>query len=103
MKLSPNPPSPTPFTANSSNMSGTTLIVGATGNTGQEVVRTLSKLLAGRDHRIIALTRRMDSDVVRNLSEYPGVEFEEVDWTDIDVDWLKSRAIGRAFIAPQNG
>jgi uncharacterized protein YbjT (DUF2867 family) len=84
-------------------MGTTILVVGSTGNTGKEVVRTLSTLLRRSGTRIIATTRTLDSNVVRELSGYEGVEFQAVDWTDIDTDWLKERGVNKAFIAPQNG
>jgi NAD(P)-dependent dehydrogenase (short-subunit alcohol dehydrogenase family) len=84
-------------------MAPSILIVGSTGNTGKEVVRTVSRLLSGSGTRIIAITRNLDSDVVRALSQCEAVEFEALDWTDIDAEWLKARNIFKAFIAPQNG
>jgi hypothetical protein len=66
-----------------------------------ETVRTLSALLQGKDARIIALTRNVNSDTVKSMADPPGVEREEKLYTEIDADWVKARSIDRAFIASQ--
>lgn len=80
------------------------LIVGATGNTGKGVVKTLSKLLDSSktlsDHRLLALTRTADSPVARSLAELPHVEVVEKNWPEIDAAWLREHQVERAFIAP---
>jgi uncharacterized protein YbjT (DUF2867 family) len=86
-------------------MSPTILVVGATGNTGRNVVRTLSSILPstlGRNYRIIALTRNAKSSVAQILSQLPNVSVLEKDWTTIDAAWLKEHNILRAFIASHN-
>lgn len=79
------------------------LIAGATGNTGQGVVRTLSNLLstgnALPNHQIIALTRSLQSPVAQQLAKLPGVQVLEQNWVEITPDWLKSHSVDRAFIA----
>jgi len=53
-------------------MTPSTLIVGATGNTGQAVVQTLPTLLHSSSilsgHRIIALTRPSSASVAKSYS-----------------------------------
>jgi uncharacterized protein YbjT (DUF2867 family) len=64
------------------------LIVGATGNTGGGVVKTLASLLPQNDHfsayRIIALTRDANGSTAKELAEIDNVEVVEKDWTYID-------------------
>lgn len=79
------------------------LVAGATGNTGQGVVRTLSNLLstgnALPNHQIIALTRSLQSPAAQKLAKLPGVQVLEQNWVEITPDWLKSHSVVRAFIA----
>lgn len=87
-------------------MAPTILVVGATGNTGRNVVQTLSKLLKGNGtfsgHRILALTRSSKGAVAQQLAQLPGVEVAEKTWVDIDPDWLRQNEVVRAFIASHN-
>jgi uncharacterized protein YbjT (DUF2867 family) len=87
-------------------MSPSILIVGATGNTGKAVVKTLSALLPENKtlsgYRIIALTRSSSSATAQSLSKLPGIEFEEINWPEIDEAWLRERNVERAFIASHN-
>ncbi len=79
------------------------LVAGATGNTGQGVVRTLSKLLSTSDalsnHQIIALTRSLQSPTAQQLAKLPGVQVIEQNWVEITADWLKQHSVVKAFIA----
>lgn len=84
-------------------MSPTIIIIGATGNTGKNAVRTLSGLVSGQGFRIIGLTRSAEGAAARELSKIPGVEMQEKDWTEIDVAWLQERNVQKAYIAPHNG
>lgn len=79
-------------------MAPTILVVGATGNTGKNVVRGLPALLkaSGLEYRILALTRSLSSPVANQ----DGVEWQEKDWADIDAAWLRSQEVERVFIAP---
>lgn len=84
-------------------MPPTILIAGATGNTGQNTVKTLSKLLdAGAlpGHRILALTRSTKSPVAQELAALPNVEVLEKNWATVTADWLRETQVTRAFIAP---
>ncbi|PQE28280.1 hypothetical protein CJF30_00011031 [Rutstroemia sp. NJR-2017a BBW] len=85
----------------------TILIVGATGNTGRNVVETLSELSktskALQGHRFLALTRSSSSGVAQKLAKLSGVSIEEENWVDITSDWLKERNVVKAFIAPHSG
>lgn len=87
-------------------MAPTILIVGATGNTGTGVVRTLSGLLGTSKtfsgHRILALTRSSSGAVAQQLAALPHVEVAELNWVDITADWLHQHNVVRAFIAPHN-
>ena len=87
-------------------MAPTILIVGATGNTGKNVVKTLVKLLESSktlsDHRVMALTRTANSPVARQLAELPHVEVAEKNWPEIDAAWLQEHQVVRAFIASHN-
>ncbi|KAJ5652829.1 hypothetical protein N7507_010255 [Penicillium longicatenatum] len=87
-------------------MSPTILIVGATGNTGRSVVKTLPKLLQTSNglsqHRIIALTRSSESPEAQQLAKLPGVELVEQNWTEITSDWLREHEVVRVFIASHN-
>ncbi|KAK0705851.1 hypothetical protein B0T21DRAFT_377682 [Apiosordaria backusii] len=78
-------------------MAPTILVVGATGNTGQSVVETLSK---SSTHQIIALTRSSNSPVAKHFATLPNVQVLEKNWVDVDADWLREHEIVRAFIAP---
>ncbi|KAB8236416.1 uncharacterized protein BDW43DRAFT_323575 [Aspergillus alliaceus] len=87
-------------------MAPTILIIGATGNTGRSVTETLPKLLKTRTalsgHRVIGLTRSLDSPVAKQLAKLPGVEMVERNWVEITADWLREHEIVRAFIASHN-
>lgn len=82
-------------------MTPSILIVGATGNTGRNVVRTLPNLLKATigSHRILALTRDVKSSASQELAKIPHVELIEKDWTEIDAAWLKAPGVVRAFVA----
>ncbi|CAP61778.1 uncharacterized protein PODANS_5_3160 [Podospora anserina S mat+] len=77
-------------------MAPTYLIVGATGNTGQSVVETLSKLSTCA---VIALTRSLHSPVAKHLATLPNVQVLEKNWMDITAQWLREHEIERAFVA----
>ncbi|KFZ24121.1 hypothetical protein V502_01400 [Pseudogymnoascus sp. VKM F-4520 (FW-2644)] len=85
-------------------MAPTILIVGATGNTGKSAVRQLSKLLesSATKHRIVGLTRSLDSPASQELALLSNVEMVEKDWTSIDATWLKNQDVIRAYVAPHN-
>jgi uncharacterized protein YbjT (DUF2867 family) len=87
-------------------MAPTILVVGATGNTGRNVVVTLSKLLRTsaklHGYRVLALTRSSNGAVAQQLAQLPGVEVAEQNWVDITADWLHQHHIVRAFIASHN-
>ena len=89
------------------------LVVGATGNTGEGVVRRLSELLSNpaaasapsvssSQYRIIALTRDAKGEVAQSLSQLPHVSVEEADWQTLEADWLQSRCVQRVYLAPHN-
>lgn len=86
--------------------SPTFLVVGATGNTGGGVVRTLAELLPKsekfKNHRILAQTRNAKGAVALELAKISNIEVLEKNWTSIDADWLKENEIERIFIAAQN-
>jgi uncharacterized protein YbjT (DUF2867 family) len=83
-------------------MTPTILVVGATGNTGQSVVHTLSDIVASgtglEGYRIIALTRSLNNTIAQGFIELPNVSVEEQNWTDITADWLKQRNVVKAFV-----
>lgn len=87
-------------------MAPTILVVGATGNTGRGVIETLPKLLgpgcALSGHRVIALTRSLDSPAAQRLATLPGVVVLEKNWVHITADWLREHEVVRAFIASHN-
>ncbi|GAB1214573.1 hypothetical protein ATERTT37_003737 [Aspergillus terreus] len=87
-------------------MAPTILIVGATGNTGRSLTETLPGLLqksnALSNHRVIGLTRSLDSAAAKQLSKIPGVEMVEKNWVDITADWLREHQVVRAYIASHN-
>lgn len=87
-------------------MAPTILVVGATGNTGLGVVETLPKLLASggalSGHRVVALTRSLDSQVAQRLSKLSGVVVLQKNWVHITSDWLREHEVVRVFIAPHN-
>ncbi|RAH85804.1 NmrA-like family protein [Aspergillus japonicus CBS 114.51] len=87
-------------------MAPSILIAGATGNTGRNVVKTLSQLLATTatlpNHRIIALTRSAQSPIAQQLAQLPGVELLEQNWIDLTPAWLQEHEVVRAFIASHN-
>ncbi|KAK3294149.1 uncharacterized protein B0H64DRAFT_180806 [Chaetomium fimeti] len=84
-------------------MSSTILVAGATGNTGQGVVTTLSKLLESSNsfskHKIIALTRSSRSTAAQKLAALPRVDIIEYPWAEITADWFRHHNVVRAFIA----
>lgn len=84
-------------------MAPTILVVGATGNTGQSVVETLSNLIekgaALTGHRIAALTRSSKGPVAQKLAQLPGVEVIEQNWINVTADWLRENEVVRAFVA----
>jgi uncharacterized protein YbjT (DUF2867 family) len=87
-------------------MAPTFLVAGATGNTGQAVVSTLSELLktstAFAGYRILALTRFSSGAAAQTLAKLPGVEIAEKAWVEITADWLRDNNVVRAFIASHN-
>ncbi|KAJ4302837.1 hypothetical protein N0V90_001728 [Kalmusia sp. IMI 367209] len=87
-------------------MAPTILIVGATGNTGRETVRTLSKFLETNQifsgYRLLAQTRSLNSLAAQQLAKLPHVDVEEYHWPEITADWLREREVVRAFIASHN-
>lgn len=87
-------------------MAPTILIVGATGNTGRGVAETLPRLLQTSNnlsnHRVIGLTRSLDSPVARQIAKIPGVNMVEQNWTEITTDWLREHEVVRAFLAAHN-
>lgn len=87
-------------------MAPTILVVGATGNTGRAVVETLSRVLKTSDtianHRILALTRSLESPAAKQLSVLPGVQVLKQNWVEITPDWLREHEVVRAFIASHN-
>ncbi|SPJ77032.1 related to NmrA-like family protein [Fusarium torulosum] len=85
-------------------MTPTILIIGATGNTGKNVVRQLPKLLelSNSSYRILGLTRSLDNPVSQKLAKLPHVEMQEKDWTTIDAAWLQSQKVTKVYIAPHN-
>ncbi|KAL4932905.1 SDR family oxidoreductase [Aspergillus undulatus] len=87
-------------------MAPTILIIGATGNTGRSVTETLPRLLqkgnALSNHRVIGLTRSLDSLAAKELAKIPGVEVMEKNWVEITADWLREYQVVRAFIASHN-
>ncbi|KAF2137131.1 uncharacterized protein K452DRAFT_236417 [Aplosporella prunicola CBS 121167] len=82
------------------------LVVGATGNTGRTVVRTLSSQLQANsefpNHRVLALTRSKDNPTAQQLARLPGITVIEHNWVEITSDWLREQEVVRAFIAPHN-
>ena len=87
-------------------MAPTILIAGATGNTGRSVTETLPRLLktnkALSEHRILALTRSLDSPSAKKLATLPGVEIVEKNWVETTPEWLRENEVVRAFIASHN-
>jgi uncharacterized protein YbjT (DUF2867 family) len=87
-------------------MAPTILIVGATGNTGQGTVRTLSRLIETSEnfsgYRLLAQTRSSNSPTAQQLAKLPHVDVVEYHWPDITADWLREREVVRAFIASHN-
>lgn len=87
-------------------MAPSILIAGATGNTGRNVVQTLSKLLDTNNviagHRLLALTRSSKSPVAQQLAKLPGVEVIEKSWVEVTPGWLREHEVTRAFIASHN-
>ncbi|KAH7119932.1 hypothetical protein B0J11DRAFT_72491 [Dendryphion nanum] len=87
-------------------MAPTILIVGATGNTGRETTRTLSKLLETNHtfsgYRLLAQTRSSSNSAAQELAKLSHVEVVEYQWPEITAEWLREREVVRAFIAPHN-
>jgi uncharacterized protein YbjT (DUF2867 family) len=87
-------------------MAPTILVAGATGNTGRNVVQTLSTLLStGKTlpgHTILAQTRSANSPVAQQLAQLPGVQVVEQNWVEFTADWLRQHQVVRAFIASHN-
>jgi uncharacterized protein YbjT (DUF2867 family) len=87
-------------------MAASFLIVGATGNTGQRVVETLSadikKDFTFANYTIIALTRSKLSGTAQRLSKLPNLEFIEQTWSEITPEWLREHNVKRVFIAAHN-
>ena len=87
-------------------MAPTILVAGATGNTGRNVVRTLSNLLKANNvlpgYRILALTRSSNGTAAQQLAELPGVEVVEQSWVEVTADWLRQHQVARAYIASHN-
>jgi len=86
----------------------TILITGATGNTGLAVASTLSTLNTTNPthpilstHRILALTRSLNSPAAQQLASLPGITVLEKSWPEITSDWLRSHNVTRAFVASQ--
>lgn len=84
-------------------MAPTILVVGSTGSTGKNVVKTLAKLLESSktfsNHRILALTRTANSPAAQSLASSPRVKVVEKNWPLIDAAWLQENEVVRAFIA----
>jgi uncharacterized protein YbjT (DUF2867 family) len=87
-------------------MSPTFLVVGATGNTGRAVAKTLSDQLEVNrtfsGHRILALTRSSKSAAAQELAGLPHVEVAEYSWPEITPAWFREHDVTRAFIASHN-
>ncbi|THY20787.1 NAD(P)-binding protein [Aureobasidium pullulans] len=87
-------------------MAPTVLVVGSTGNTGKSVVHSLPRLLQNSKtlsgHRILGLTRSLNSPTAQKLAALPNVDMAEKDWTKIDADWLREHQVVRVYIAPHN-
>ncbi|KFA74372.1 hypothetical protein S40288_06684 [Stachybotrys chartarum IBT 40288] len=81
----------------------TILVAGATGNTGRNTVRTLSRLVqsspALSSHKILALTRSAGGPVAQELARLPGVLVVEKNWATVTAPWLREHRVRRAFIA----
>lgn len=82
------------------------LVVGSTGNTGRNVVRTLANLLPNSSqlsrYRILAQTRNANSDSAKALSTITNVTIVEELWPAISAQWLKSHNVRRVFVACHN-
>lgn len=86
-------------------MPPTILVVGATGNTGKGVVRTLPSLIKNTSlssHRILALTRSTSSPAAQSIAALPGIELMEQNWVEITEDWLRRHEVFRVFLASHN-
>lgn len=85
-------------------MTPSILVVGATGNTGRNVVRSLPNLVKTTigEHRIIALTRDAKSAISQEFAKIPQVEVIEKHWDTIDAEWLREHCVVRAFVASHN-
>lgn len=86
-------------------MAPTILITGATGNTGRNVIETLSHLRKTSDvlsgHRIVGLTRSAKGSIAQEIAKLPGIEIIEKNWMEISADWLRENEVVRAFVASQ--
>ncbi|KAJ4291333.1 hypothetical protein N0V88_006340 [Collariella sp. IMI 366227] len=85
----------------------TLLIAGATGNTGRGVIDTLSNLYHANtpgvaNHRILALTRSLQSPIAQQQAKLPGITVIEQNWVEITPAWLREHNVTRAFIASHN-
>lgn len=84
-------------------MTRSILVIGSTGNTGQHVVRKLSMLLHNNgtfaDFEIFGLTRSLNSSTAQKLARLPLVRMLEIDWKQIDADWLQQYNVERVFFA----
>ena len=87
-------------------MAPTFLVVGATGNTGQSVVETLSSELknssAFSNYSILAQTRSASSATAQRLAKLPNVSIVEKPWIEITPEWLREHEVSRAFVASHN-
>lgn len=87
-------------------MTPTILVVGATGNTGRQVVETLPSLIKNTKslayHRILCLTRSASSDAAKKLAQIPDVEVVEQNWVEIEAAWLEDHSVERVFVASHN-
>ena len=85
-------------------MTPSILVVGATGNTGRNVVRTLPDLLKAnkQNYRILAVTRDAKTPAALSVAGIPDVELIEKDWTEIDASWLKENGVARAYVTSHN-
>ncbi|KAF2032126.1 hypothetical protein EK21DRAFT_87503 [Setomelanomma holmii] len=75
-------------------MTLTILVIGATGNTGQSVVRHLPQLLehSTTKYRIVGLTRSLDSPTTQKFAKIQMSKCKR-DWTTIDASWLRSQSV----------
>lgn len=87
-------------------MAPSILIIGSTGNTGAAAVRALPNLLAKSSklshHRILACTRNAKGNMAQELARVPGVQVVEINWTEIDANWLREHQVERLYSACHN-